>query len=108
MHQEHYRYTFNDGVPMEDVWDDLLVAVCAAEALHGRAQLRMDATFRLETKARRCVVDASTPVGRTLARVFTELLSRLYSEQAFTVKLKQGAVPREAANRCCCCRREVA
>ena len=107
MSQEQYRYTFDDDVPMDDVWGDLLVAVCAAEALHGRAQLRMDATFRLDPRARRCTVDASTPVGRTLARVFTELLSREFGERAFTVKLKPEAAPQKAS-RCCCCCREVA
>ena len=37
-----------------------------------------------------CVVDAATPVGRTIAQIFTDLLTREFSEDAFTVERVNG------------------
>lgn len=98
MPQEQYSYTFPDEISIEDVRNSLFVAACAAEGVHGRSQLRLDATFRLDEEVRRCTVDATTPVGQTLARVFTELLAREFGEDAFTVERITQLAPAEMAD----------
>ena len=81
-----YRYSFGPPVDLAEVEDSLLLAVCAAEGVHGQAQVRMDGAFLLEEATRACVVDATTPVGETIARIFTRFLAREFGEDAFTVE----------------------
>ena len=47
--------------------------------------MRLDAAFCLNEEKRACVVDAATPVGRSIAQIFTGLLTRQFGEDAFTV-----------------------
>jgi hypothetical protein len=63
-----------------------MLAVLSAEGIHGRARVRLDAAFYLDEKKRACVVDAATPVGQTVAQIFTGLLTREFGEDAFTVE----------------------
>jgi len=86
MNRELYRYNFDSKVPIQDVEESLLLAVLAAESLHGRALVRLDASFCLDSKKRSCVVDAATDVGRAIARIFTGFLSREFGEEAFKVE----------------------
>lgn len=86
MSRDIYRYTFDVKISMTEVRDSLFLAVFCAEGLHGPAQVRLDAGFCLDEKKGACVVDASTPVGRAIAQIFTGLLSREFGEDAFTVE----------------------
>lgn len=86
MSRDVYRYTFDERTPMNEVRDSLFLAVFSAEGIHGQAQVRLDAAFRLEEAKHACVVDAATAVGRTIAQVFTGLLTREFGEDAFTVE----------------------
>ena len=86
MNRELYRYNFNAKVPLRDVEESLLLAVLATESLHGRALVRLDATFCLDAGKRSCVVDAATDVGRAIARIFTGFLTREFGEEAFKVE----------------------
>ena len=74
------RYRF------QDVEESLLLAVLATESLHGRALIRLDASFCLDAGKRSCVVDAATEVGRAIARIFTGFLTREFGEEAFKVE----------------------
>ena len=93
MNREIYRYNFNTKVPFRDVEESLLLAVLAAESLHGHALVRLDASFCLDSKKRSCVVDAATDVGRAIARIFTGFLSREFGEEAFKVERVGDAQP---------------
>jgi len=86
MRQDIYRFTFDEPTPLTEIRDSLFLAIFCAEGLHGRAQVRLDAGFALDEERRTCVVDAATPVGRSVARIFTELLAREFGEDAFTVE----------------------
>ena len=86
MSRELYRYTFETQVPIKDVEESLLLAVLAAESLHGRSRVRLDGSFCLDAGKRACVVDATTEVGAAIARLFTGFLSREFGEGAFTVE----------------------
>jgi len=83
-----YRYDFSDSVEMGRVEDSLLISVISAEALHGRAQVNLDADFQLNEEGRFCEVEAGSEVGRDIARILTGLLTVELSESAFTVARK--------------------
>jgi hypothetical protein len=74
-----YRYTFPAAVPLAEVESSLLLALWAAESLHGESQVRLDASHLLDVDKRTCVIDAGTPVGRDLNRLFVGYLRREFA-----------------------------
>ena len=86
MSREVYRYSFVPAIPMAEVEESLLLAVLAAESLHGRSRVRLDVSYAVDAGKRACVIDASPPVGRDLCRIFTGFLSHEFGERAFTVR----------------------
>src|SRR5262245_30966536 len=86
MTRERYRYTFAAHVPIEDIEGTLLLALWGAESLHGEAQVRLDATHFLDTDRRACIVDAGTPVGRDVNRLFVGFIRREFGSDAFRVE----------------------
>ncbi len=86
MAQELYRYNFDSKIPFGEVEESLLLAVLAAEGIHGRTRVRLDASFSLDRAKRSCVVDAATEVGRSIARIFTGFVSHEFGEEAFKVE----------------------
>lgn len=93
MNRELYRYNFDSKVPIRDIEESLLLAVLAAESLHGRSLVRLDASFCLDSHKRSCIVDAATEVGRAIARIFTGFLTREFGEEAFKVERVGGPPP---------------
>lgn len=81
-----YRYDFDETVSTEDVQSALLLAVWGCEALHGEAQTRLDASHYFDPEKSACVVDARTPVGRDLNRLFVGFISREIGMDAFTIE----------------------
>jgi len=81
-----YRYRFAEDVAIEDVEASLILAIFAAEALHGEAETRLDASHYLDPTARTCVIDGGTPVGRDLNRLFVGFLRREFGDDAFRVR----------------------
>ena len=86
MNTPRYIYTFAGTVPMKEVEDYLLLATLAAECLHGRSQVHLDASFMLDPKTRSCEVNATTSVGKTIASIFTGFLVREFGVKVFSVK----------------------
>ena len=85
MHQGIYRYTFNTETTPEEIECTLLLSVVAAEALHGEAQVRLDAFYSLDRKQKLCDIDATTKVGQDLNRLFVGFISREFGTDAFVV-----------------------
>ena len=83
---EAYRYTFTPQVPLQEAIESLYLAIFAAEGVHGRAQVRLDAGYALEKAKRAIAVNAGTPVGKTVSQIFTSLLTRQFGEDAFSVQ----------------------
>ena len=81
-----YRYRLGEAISLAEVRDSLAMSIFAAEGIHGQAQVRLDAGYVMDEDARVCVVDAGTPVGLTVAQVFTGLLVRQFGDDAFTVE----------------------
>lgn len=87
-----YCYVFAPNVPFEEVQATLVLALLAADCLHGQSQVRLDAGLALDAATRRCVIDANTPVGRDLNRLFTGLASFEFGADAFRVeRIARGA-----------------
>src|SRR5262245_7997896 len=78
-----YRYSFSAKVPLEEIEASLLLAVFAAESLHGETEVRLSAAYAFDASGRVCVIDANTSVGRNLCRLFTGFLSREFGADAF-------------------------
>jgi hypothetical protein len=81
-----YSYRFSAAANMRDVEEALLLSTAAAEGLHGRSRVQLDASFRCDPKARTAEVDASSEVGNSIARIFTALLTTTIGEPAFRVE----------------------
>jgi hypothetical protein len=90
MTKELYRYVFVAAVPLEEIEESLLLAVTAAECLHGCEQVRLDTEHYLDHKSRSCVIDAATQVGRDLNRLFLGFLRRGFGEDSFRVEHVSG------------------
>src|SRR5207302_1363693 len=73
---EAYRYVFAKRVPLTDAIESLYLAIFAAEGVHGRAQVRLDAGYAFDQHQRALVVAAATVVGKTISQIFTSLLAR--------------------------------
>lgn len=86
MSAEVYRYSFPTTVPFEDVEASLLLAVMAAESLYGQTQVRLDAGHALDSEKRQLVIDAGTPVGRDLNRLFHGFVSRELGDDTFQIE----------------------
>ena len=91
MAKDVYRYVFDEGVPVEDAEESLLLAVLATECLHGESRVRLDAGYFFDKVKRACVVDATTDVGRDICRIFTGFVSREFGEDSFRVERVEGA-----------------
>ncbi len=95
MNSQVYHYKFYPEVALEDVEDSLMLSALAAECMHGRSLIRLDAKFRLDLKKRSCVIDAGTEVGRNIAKIFTGFITRQFGEEAFKVERTLAREPRE-------------
>ena len=81
-----YRYTFAAEVPHEDIAASLLLAIWATESLHGESQVRLDAAHAIDPDRRVCVIDAATPVGQDINRLFVGFLRREFGDDGFRVE----------------------
>ena len=86
MSREVRHYTFKSSIPAEEVENTLLLAVFAAEGLHGQARVRLEAAYSSDPEKRTFVIDATTDVGLDIARLFTGFAIREYGEEAFSVR----------------------
>jgi hypothetical protein len=92
-----YRYRFPTPLPLEEIEASLVLALLAAECLHGEAQVRLDAAHFLDRDRRSCVIDADTAVGRDVNRLFTGFVRREFGEDAFSVDRVDAAAQSQPA-----------
>jgi hypothetical protein len=71
---------------LRDVRESQLLAVMAAECLHGESRVRLDASYRFNRDRRVCVIDASSDVGRDINRLFAGLAIKEFGKDAFQVE----------------------
>jgi hypothetical protein len=81
-----YHFTFGPSVPLDEAEETLQLALIAAEALHGQPQVRLGAGYYMDPAKRGCAVNANSPAGRDVCRIFTGFLTHEFGESAFTVR----------------------
>lgn len=81
-----YIYRFEKQVQFDEIDDTLMLATLAAECIHGRTQIHLDARFKATRKDNVCWIDADSEVGQHIARIFAGFMVRLFGEQAFKVE----------------------
>lgn len=91
-----YQFKFDNKVPFEEIDSTLMIATLAAECLHGRTRIQLDAHFKASRKDNICWIDGDTVVGQTIARIFAGLMVRLFGEKAFKVKRIMDDCPKAA------------
>jgi len=94
-----YRYTFADTIPLSEVQDTLILALLAAEAVHGSAQVRLDAEYHLDLTGHACEIAGDTIIGRDLNRLFIGFLQREFGADAFRVERVAAESAQPAASR---------
>lgn len=85
MNRDIRRYTFRVSIPADEIEETLLLAVLAAEGLHGQARVRLDASYGFDRGKHACAIDAGSEVGRDICRMFTSFAIREFGETAFRV-----------------------
>lgn len=91
MNREVHRYSFKPSVPAEEIENTLLLAVLAAEGLHGQSRVRLEATYCFDAEKHACVIEAGSDVGRDICRMFTGFAIREFGEAAFSVRRGEDA-----------------
>lgn len=86
MNRKVQRYVFDVSVPAEEVENTLLLAVLAAEGLHGQARVLLDASYSFDAEKHACVIDTESDVGRDICRMFTGFATREFGEAAFSIR----------------------
>jgi hypothetical protein len=97
--KECFKYVFDAAVDAADIETSLLLAMLAAESLHGESQVRLEAAHAWDAEGRTCVLDAGGDVGRDLNRLFVGFIRREFGEDSFHVERvrKHNSTPKEAA-----------
>jgi len=81
-----YRYLFDADVALEEVEAAMVLALFGAESLYGASRTRLETAQHLDREKRVLVLDASTPVGSVLAKLFTGFLMRELGPDDFRVE----------------------
>ncbi|MBP3954869.1 hypothetical protein J8F10_06180 [Gemmata sp. G18] len=96
MSSDVYRYHFGDQIPAVEVETTLILSIFGTEALHGEAQTRLDAGHAFDAKKRTVVIDAGTPVGRDLNRLFIGFMTREFGSGSFRVaRVERPSEPKQ-------------
>ena len=95
MTSDIHRYRFASSIAFEDIEANLILAIFAAESLHGECKVRLDASHAVDAHQRICVIDASTQVGRDINRLFTGFVLREFGPDSFRVERIDHYVARQ-------------
>ena len=74
------------GVDLTEAQATLRLAILAAEGLFGEACVRMEVSYHTDAPRSAIYVDATTPSGDAVVRIFTAFLSREFGPDRFTVR----------------------
>ena len=85
MNRDLRRYVFRKTIAASDIEETLLLAVLAAEGLHGQSQVRLEAAYDFDDEQHACVIDCESDVGHDICRIFTGYAIREFGEDAFKV-----------------------
>jgi hypothetical protein len=86
MTQGVYQFRFRAGVDLREAEMSLLLAMLAAEGIHGQSRVRLDAAYAVGEALRTIVVDGFTEVGQDIVGIFTAFITRELGGDAFHVR----------------------
>jgi hypothetical protein len=81
-----YRYQISADLSLSDVSDTFQLALIVTEAIHGEISVLLDGKYSSDFTTRTWTIDSTSPVGRSLSRLFTGLLVREFGGHSFTVE----------------------
>jgi len=81
-----YRYRLLSSRALREAEATLLLAMVAAEGLHGESRVRMDAAYAVDDALCAIAVDTSTVVGEDIASIFTAFLAKELGHNKFFVR----------------------
>jgi hypothetical protein len=79
------RFKFREA-DRETVEADVALAIFAAECLHGRPRVRMEASYLVDDDGRACLLEIGGEAGESVARVFAGLCAARFGEEAYSVQ----------------------
>jgi hypothetical protein len=79
------KFVFSGEVSKRFVEDSIACSVLLAEYAFGKAKVRLDAAYTVADEPPRCLIDASTEVGRYLAENLADTMMKLRGERSFEV-----------------------
>ena len=85
-----YKYTFLSAGALQEAEKTLLLAMVAAEGLHGESRVRMDAAYSVDEARFTIAVDTSTVVGEDIASIFTAFIAKELGQNKFFVRRLNG------------------
>jgi len=85
MTKSEFRFQIGEGASMPAVEDSLLMSVIAAEGIHGRAKVKLQARFNVDLGQRICTINADNQVGGDIAKIFVEFLLLDNGDDAFRI-----------------------
>lgn len=88
--RELYRFRFAKRIPDGKIAQRLFLAAINVENLFGEAQMRLDAKFHIDRKARVVEIDRSSEVGRCVAKLFTRYMSKEFGDACYVVERVEG------------------
>jgi hypothetical protein len=85
-----YYYFFTPEVPIEDVESALNLAILATESLHGESQTRLDMNHTFDKAKQKFMIEAGTPVGQDINRLFVGFIQREFDRDSFAIERIEG------------------
>lgn len=79
------KFTFNSDVNLEQAEGTLLLSIIAAEALHGRPAVRLEARYLFSNEKRACVIECRGKVSYDIIKIFTGFVIHEFGEDSFKV-----------------------
>jgi hypothetical protein len=81
-----FRYQLSSDLSLSQVSAAFEWAFTITEAIHGDVPVLLNGLYSTNADTRTWTIDATTPVGRSLSRLFTGLLRRDFGSHTFTVE----------------------
>lgn len=88
-----YRFRFRRQVPLDKAEATLMLALIAAEALHGQPNVRLSVGFLFGKEKHACVIDGDSEIARQVVLIFTQFLIHEFGEDSFQVRREQHDIP---------------
>lgn len=79
------KFVFAPNISPQFVEDGITCAILLAEYAFGKAHVRIDAAYKVADDPPRCLIDASTEVGRYIAEQLADTFIKLKGERSFEI-----------------------